>query len=73
MVLATIPGDIGDKINTIIADLAKANNLVGVIDVADFNDDEKSGKSKKMVDKLTNLVSFFQKPAWTLIKTGQWR
>jgi len=73
MVLATIPWDIGDKINTIIAELAKANNLVSVIDVADFNDDEKSGKGKKMVDKLTNLVSFFQKPAWTLIKTGQGR
>lgn len=63
MVLATIPGDIGDKMNNIIAELAKANNLVGVIDVVDFNDDEKSGKGKKMVDKLTNLMSIFQKPA----------
>ena len=59
MVLATIPRDIGVKINTIIAELAKTNNLVGVIDVANFNDDEKSGKGKKMVDKLTNPVSIF--------------
>ena len=63
MVLATIPGDIGVKINTIIAELAKANNLVSVIDVANFNDDKKSGKGKKMVDKLTNPVSIFQNPA----------
>ncbi len=55
--------DIGDKINTIIGELAKANNLVGVIDVADFNDDEKLGKGKEMVDKLTNLISIFQNPA----------
>ena len=55
--------DIGDKMNTIIAELAKANDLVGVIDVADFNDDEKLGKGKEMVDKLTNLVSIFQNPA----------
>ena len=59
MVLVTIPGHIGVKINTIIAELAKANNLVGVIDVANFNDDKKSGKGKKMVDKLTNPVSIF--------------
>ncbi len=55
--------DIGDKINTIIGELAKANDLVGVIDVADFNDDEKLGKGKEMVDKLTNLISIFQNPA----------
>jgi type I restriction enzyme M protein len=55
--------DIGDKINTIIGKLAKANDLVGVIDVADFNDDEKLGKGKEMVDKLTNLISIFQNPA----------
>lgn len=55
--------DIGDKINTIIGELAKANDLIGVIDVADFNDDEKLGKGKEMVDKLTNLISIFQNPA----------
>jgi type I restriction enzyme M protein len=55
--------DIGNQINIIIGELAKANNLVGVIDVADFNDDDKLGKGKEMVDKLTDLVSIFENPA----------
>ena len=55
--------EIGDNINTIIGELAKANDLVGVIDVADFNDDDKLGKGKEMVDKLTNLISIFENPA----------
>ena len=63
MVLATTPVDIGDKINTIIAELAKANNLLCVIDVAYFNDDEKSGKGKEMLDKLNNPAYIFQNPA----------
>ncbi|MBA3018266.1 MAG: N-6 DNA methylase [Desulfobacteraceae bacterium] len=54
--------DIGDKINKIIGEFAKANGLTGVITVADFNDDEKLGKGKDKVDKLTNLVSIFEKP-----------
>lgn len=54
--------DIGDKINTIIGELAKANDLVGVIDVADFNDDDKLGKGAAMVGTLTELISIFQKP-----------
>lgn len=54
--------EIGDKINRIIACLAEANNLTGVIDVADFNDQEKLGKGKEMVDRLSNLVSIFNSP-----------
>ena len=54
--------DIGDEINKIIGEFAKANGLTGVITVADFNDDEKLGKGKDKVDKLTNLVSIFEKP-----------
>lgn len=54
--------DIGDKINKIIGEFAKANGLTGVITVADFNDDEKLGKGKDKVDKLSNLISIFQKP-----------
>jgi type I restriction enzyme M protein len=45
--------------NKIIAKLAEANDLKGVIDVADFNDADKLGKGKEMVDRLTNLVSIF--------------
>ncbi len=54
--------DIGDKINKIIGELAKANGLTGVITVADFNDDEKLGKGKDKVDKLSNLIEIFEKP-----------
>src|SRR5438477_7627890 len=55
--------EIGDKINKIIAKLAEANDLKGVIDVADFNDADKLGKGKEMVDRLSNLVSIFDTPA----------
>ena len=54
--------DIGDGINKIIAKLAEANDLKGVIDVADFNNEEKLGRGKEMVDRLTNLVSIFEDP-----------
>jgi type I restriction enzyme M protein len=55
--------DIGNKINIIIGELAGANDLKGVIDVADFADDDKLGKGKEMVDKLTNLIAIFENPA----------
>ncbi len=55
--------EIGDKINKIIGKLAEANELKGVIDVADFNDADKLGKGKEMVDRLSNLVSIFDNPA----------
>lgn len=55
--------EIGDGINKIIAKLAAANELTGIIDVADFNDDDKLGKGKEMVDRLTNLISLFENPA----------
>jgi type I restriction enzyme M protein len=54
--------EIGDKINKIIAKLAEANELKGVIDVADFNDADKLGKGKDMQDRLSNLVSIFDSP-----------
>ncbi|HHT9138823.1 MAG TPA: type I restriction-modification system subunit M [Candidatus Wunengus sp. YC60] len=52
--------DIGDRINKIIGELAKANDLTGVITVADFNDDEKLGKGKDKVDRLSNLITIFE-------------
>ena len=62
--MVALKGDkeIGDKINKIISRLAEANDLKGVIDVADFNDAEKLGKGKEMVDRLSNLVSIFNTP-----------
>lgn len=51
--------EIGEKIDKIIGKLAEANDLKGVIDVACFNDDEKLGKGKDMVDRLSKLVAIF--------------
>jgi type I restriction enzyme M protein len=63
--MVALKGDkeIGDKMNKIISRLAEANDLKGVIDVADFNDADKLGKGKEMVDRLSNLVSIFDNPA----------
>lgn len=55
--------EIGDGINKIIAKLAEANDLKGVIDVADFNDSDKLGRGKDMQDRLSNLVAIFENPA----------
>ena len=55
--------EIGDKMNKIIAKLAEANDLKGVIDVSDWNDADKLGKGKEMVDRLSNLVAIFDNPA----------
>lgn len=62
--MVALKGDkeIGDKINKIIGRLAEANDLKGVIDVADFNDPDKLGKGKEMVDRLSSLVAIFENP-----------
>ncbi len=60
--------DIGEGINTIIAKLAEANNLKGVIDVADFDNSDKLGKGKEMVDRLSNLVGIFQNESFDFSK-----
>lgn len=54
--------EIGDKINKqIIGKIAEANDLKGVIDQADFNDETKLGAGKEMQDRLSRLVSIFDK------------
>lgn len=63
MVAAKGDKEIGDKLNKVIAKLAEANNLRGIIDVADFNDVDKLGKGKEMQDRLSNLIAIFQKPS----------
>jgi type I restriction enzyme M protein len=62
--MVALKGDkeIGDKMNKIIAKLAEKNDLKGIIDVADFNDADKLGRGKEMVDRLSNLVSIFDSP-----------
>ena len=59
--ISKLKGDkeIGDKINKIIALLAEANDLKGVIDQADFNDESKLGAGKEMQDRLSKLVAIF--------------
>jgi len=59
--MAALKGDkeIGDKVNKIIGRLAEANGLQKVIDLADFNDEEKLGKGKEMQDRLAKLVTIF--------------
>jgi type I restriction-modification enzyme subunit M len=52
--------EIGDKLNQIIAKIAAANDLQGVIDQTDFNDSDKLGSGKDMVDRLSNLVGNFE-------------
>ncbi|WP_100994464.1 type I restriction-modification system subunit M [Helicobacter pylori] len=51
--------EIGDKLNKIIAEIAKKNQLEGVIDSVDFNDNTKLGEGKAMIDTLSNLVKIF--------------
>lgn len=50
----------GEGINKIIALLAEENDLKGVIDVADFNDEDKLGKGKEMTDRLSKLIGIFE-------------
>ncbi|MCL2183726.1 MAG: type I restriction-modification system subunit M [Chitinispirillia bacterium] len=52
--------NIGGEMDKIIARLAEANNLCGVIDNAHFNNEDKFGKGKEMVDKLSELLCIFR-------------
>ncbi|WP_043612938.1 type I restriction-modification system subunit M [Chromobacterium violaceum] len=55
--------DIGDKINyQILQPLIDANSRLARSDFPDFNDPNKLGEGKEMVDRLTNLIAIFQKP-----------
>ena len=54
--------NIGEEIDKLIAKLAEANNLTGIINNAHFNDESKIGKGDEMVDKLTGIIAIFQKP-----------
>jgi type I restriction enzyme M protein len=59
--MVALKGDkeIGDKTNKIIGKLAEANDLKGVIDQADFDNEDKLGRGKEMVDRLSKLVAIF--------------
>lgn len=53
--------DIGEKMDGIVAGIAEANGLSGVIDRAFFNDSEKFGRGDKMRNTLTALVNIFSR------------
>src|SRR5208282_129555 len=52
--------EIGLGINAIIRKFADTNELRDVIDVADFNDDDKLGHGKDMQDRISKLIGIFQ-------------
>jgi type I restriction enzyme M protein len=62
--MVSLIGDknIGEKMDKVIAKLAEANKLRGVIDNAHFNDETKMGKGQEMVDKLSGLIAVFRRP-----------
>lgn len=54
--------NIGEEINKVLHKIAEANNLKGIIDAVDFNDESKLGKGKEQVDKLSGLIAIFESP-----------
>jgi|TARA_A100001518_G_C1227078_1_gene78805 type I restriction enzyme M protein len=54
--------EIGEKIDIAIQKIADVNELGGVINNASFNNSEKLGDGKDMVDRLTKLLSIFARP-----------
>jgi type I restriction enzyme M protein len=55
--------DIGNKINTqVIQPLIDANQRLARSDFPDFNDPNKLGEGEAKVQRLSNLISIFQKP-----------
>ena len=59
--------NIGEGIDIIVAKLAEANNLKGVIDIAKFNDTTKLGSGQEMTDKLTKLVNIFRRDEFNFV------
>jgi type I restriction enzyme M protein len=52
--------NIGEQVNIAIRKLADANDLQGVINNADFDDPDKLGRGKELVDRLSKLIGIFQ-------------
>ncbi len=60
---------ISEKNDMAISILAKENDLENVIDVINYQDEEKLGKGKEMVDKITSIITIFKNPFLDFIKT----
>lgn len=53
--------DIGDQMNVVVRTLARANDMAWLESSDnDFNNEDRLGKGKAMVDRLTELVSIFE-------------
>jgi type I restriction enzyme M protein len=56
--------DIGEKVNTqIIQPLIDSNSRLSRTDFPDFNDPNRLGEGKAMIDRLTNLINIFNNPS----------
>lgn len=62
--------NIGEGVNKVLSKLAEANDLRGVIDSVDFNDESKLGSGKDMQDRLTALIGIFEKKELDFSKNG---
>lgn len=52
--------DVGEGISKIISRIAEENDLRGILEIADFHDEDKLGKGKELVDRLSKLIGIFQ-------------
>lgn len=52
--------DVGEKVNIAVRRLAEENDLLGVINNADFDDPAKLGSGKELQAKVSNLIGIFQ-------------
>lgn len=52
--------DVGEKVNIAVRRLAEENDLLGVINNADFDDPTKLGDAKELQAKVSNLIGIFQ-------------
>ena len=52
--------NIGEETQKLITKIAEENDLQGTINNANFNDPDKLGKNKDMVDRLTKLIGIFE-------------
>lgn len=52
--------NVGEVVNTTIAALANANPLLGKIEIADFENEDKLGKGKALVDRVSKLIAIFE-------------
>jgi type I restriction enzyme M protein len=62
--------EIGTGIDGIIGQLANVNGLRGVIDVTSFNDPEKLGKGREMIERLSKLVAIFDELDFRASRAG---